>query len=215
MIPDWVRERRRMVDEQLRAHRIVDERVLAAMAAIPREDFVPLETRVMSYADGPVELGFGQTISQPYMTALMAQLLELKGSEVVLDVGSGSGYAAAVLGTLAARVISIELIKGLADLARRNLRRTDLDANVTVVAGDGSGGYPGGAPYDAIFVAAGAPRVPDALIAQLSDPGRLVIPVGTRYDQSLTVVTKRDGATESRVETQCRFVLLRGSEGWR
>src|SRR5580698_4984546 len=119
MIPDWVRERRRMVDEQLRAHRIVDERVLAAMAAIPREDFVPLETRVMSYADGPVELGFGQTISQPYMTALMAQLLELKGSEVVLDVGSGSGYAAAVLGTLAARVISIELIKSLAGLARR------------------------------------------------------------------------------------------------
>ena len=215
MIPDWPSERRRMVEKQLRGHGIVDERVLAAMAAIPREDFVPMAMRVLSYADMPVDLGFGQTISQPYMTALMAQLLELKGTEVVLDVGSGSGYAAAVLGTLAARVVSIELIKGLADLARRNLGRTGRDANVSIVAGDGSIGYPEGAPYDAIFVAAGAPGVPDALTAQLRDPGRLVIPVGTRYDQSLTVVTKRDGAIESRVATQCRFVLLRGNAGWR
>ncbi len=215
MIPDWVRERRRMVDEQLRGHGIVDKRVLAAMATIPREDFVPVETRVMSYANGPVELGFGQTISQPYMTALMAQLLELKGTEMVLDVGSGSGYAAAVLGAMANRVISIELIKGLVALARRNLQCAGLDANVTVVAGDGSIGYPDGAPYDAIFVAAGAPAVPDALTAQLRDPGRLVIPVGDRYDQSLTVVTKCGGAIESRVKTQCRFVLLRGDNGWR
>jgi protein-L-isoaspartate(D-aspartate) O-methyltransferase len=215
MIPDWSSERRRMVEKQLRSHGIVDERVLAAMAAIPREEFVPVEARVLSYSDQPVEVGFGQTISQPYMTALMAQLLELKGTEVVLDVGSGSGYAAAVLGTLAAHVISIELIGSLADLARRNLRRTGWDTNVTVVAGDGSAGYPEGAPYDGIVVAAGAPSVPDALTAQLRDPGRLVIPVGNRYDQSLTVVTKRDGAIASRVATQCRFVLLRGTEGWR
>ena len=199
MIPDWASERRRMVDVQLRGRGITDGRVLAAMAAIPREEFVPVEVRILSYTDEPVQVGFGQTISQPYMTALMAQLLELKGTEVVLDVGSGSGYAAAVLGTMAARVLSIELIKSLADVARRNLRRMGWDRNVTVVAGDGSAGYPEGAPYDAISVAAGAPGVPDALVGQLRDPGRLVIPVGTRQDQSLTVVTKRDGAVESRV----------------
>jgi protein-L-isoaspartate(D-aspartate) O-methyltransferase len=204
-----------MVEKQLRGRGIADGRVLAAMAAIPREEFVPVEARILSYSEDPVPVGFGQTISQPYMTALMAQLLELKGNEVVLDVGSGSGYAAAVLGALAGRVISIELIESLADLARRNLWRTRWGANVTVWAGDGSIGYPDGAPYDAISVAAGAPGVPAGLLGQLRDPGRLVIPVGTRQDQSLTVVSKRDGAIESRVAGQCRFVLLRGNDGWR
>jgi protein-L-isoaspartate(D-aspartate) O-methyltransferase len=204
-----------MVDEQLRRRNLTDERVLAAMAAIPREEFVPLEARILSYRDDPVGIGFGQTISQPYMTALMAQQLLLRGTEVVLDVGTGSGYAAALLGVLAARVISIELIAGLAARAQENLRRTGWGQNVTVIAGDGSVGYAEGALYDAISVAAAAPEVPKALTEQLRDPGRLVIPVGTRQDQSLLVVMKKNGEVESRVGEPCRFVPLRGNEGWR
>ena len=215
MIPDWTRERKRMVDEQLRGRGITDERVLAAMLEIPRQEFVPIEARVLSYRDEPISIAFGQTISQPYMTALMAQSLELKGTEVILDVGAGSGYAAAVLGALGARVISIELIGGLALVAARNLQRTGRAANVRVVAGDGSVGYPEFAPYDAISVGAAAPDVPAKLIDQLCESGRLVIPVGTRNDQSLMVVTKQGGAPNSRVATQCRFVPLRGAEGWR
>ena len=215
MIPDWTRERKRMVDEQLRGRGIADERVLAAMLEIPRQEFVPVEARVLSYRDEPISIAFGQTISQPYMTALMAQSLELKGTEVILDVGAGSGYAAAVLGALGASVISIELIGGLALLAARNLQRTGRAANVRVVTGDGSVGYPEFAPYDAISVGAAAPDVPAKLIDQLRESGRLVIPVGTRHDQSLMVVTKQGGAPNSRVATQCRFVPLRGAEGWR
>ncbi len=215
MIPDWTRERKRMVDEQLRGRGIADERVLAAMLEIPRQEFVPVEARVLSYRDEPISIAFGQTISQPYMTALMAQSLELKGTEVILDVGAGSGYAAAVLGALGASVISIELIGGLALLAARNLHRTGRAANVRVVTGDGSVGYPEFAPYDAISVGAAAPDVPAKLIDQLRESGRLVIPVGTRHDQSLMVVTKQGGAPNSRVATQCRFVPLRGAEGWR
>jgi len=215
MIPDWAAERKRMVDEQLRRRGIRDERVLAAMLEIPREEFVPIESRVLSYADDPVPIGFGQTISQPYMTALMAQSLELKGTETILDVGAGSGYGAAVLGILGARVISIELVPALAQFAMRNLRRTGRAGNVTVIVGDGSIGYAEAAPYDAITVGAGAPETPAALIGQLRDSGRLVIPVGTRKDQSLMIVTKKKGATDSRAVTQCRFVPLRGAEGWR
>ena len=215
MIPDWASERKRMVDRQLRRRGITDERVLAAMLAIPREEFIPLEVRVLSYKDDPVSIAFGQTISQPYMVALMAQCLELKGTETVLDVGAGSGYGAALLGALAARVVSIELIEGLACLARQNLKRTGWDQNVAVIAGDGSVGYRKAAPYDAISVAAAAPCVPDALVEQLRDPGRLVIPIGSRLDQSLMIVNKRNGVVKSRVETNCRFVPLLGSEGWR
>src|SRR4051794_27881106 len=203
-----------MVEAQLRRRGIRDTRVLRAMQDIPREEFVPPDLRVMAYHDGPVQIGFGQTISQPYMTALMAEVLELTGNETVLEVGSGCGYAAAVLGALAARVISVEIIPRLVDLARANLRRARRDRNVTIVQGDGSVGYPEGAPYDAISVAAGAPDVPLSLVEQLNDPGRLAIPVGDRQDQELRVVWKQKGRIESRVATQCRFVLLRGGEGW-
>ena len=215
MIPDWATERGHMVEKQLRRRGIRDERVLRAMGEIPREEFVPAGERVMAYGDDPVQIGFGQTVSQPYMTALMAESLELTGSETVLEVGAGCGYAAAVLGLLAARVVSIELIPSLAQLARDNLRRTGRGTNVAVVAGDGSMGYPEFAPYDAISVAAGAPDVPASLLAELKDPGLLVIPVGDRGDQELRVLHKAGGRIDSRVATLCRFVPLRGGEGWR
>jgi protein-L-isoaspartate(D-aspartate) O-methyltransferase len=215
MIPDWASERKEMVRRQLKARGISDPRVLAAMGEIPREAFVPAEARLLSYIDHPVAIAHGQTISQPYMTAFMAQALELKGSEKVLEVGAGSGYHAAVLGALAREVITLELIPDLAALARRNLQRCGLSGNITVVAGDGSKGYPTGAPYDAISVAAGAPAVPEALTAQLSDGGRLVIPVGGRTDQDLLLLTRRGAIVTTRVVAHCSFVPLRGEEGWR
>jgi len=215
MIPDWLTERRDMVERQLRRRRIRDPRVLSAMLAIPREEFFPTENRVSAYRDEPAQIGYGQTISQPYMTALMAELLELSGTEKVLDVGSGSGYHAAVLGALTARVISIELLPGLAALARQNLEKTGRAENISVVCGDGSEGYPDESPYDAISVAAGAPDIPSSLLEQLADPGQLVIPVGDFDDQELRVVTKSGGRITWRIATHCRFVPLRGHLGWR
>jgi protein-L-isoaspartate(D-aspartate) O-methyltransferase len=214
MIPDWAVERRDMIERQLRRRGIRDARVLRAMSEIPREEFVPIELRILAYGDAPVPIGFGQTISQPYMTALMAECLALSGTETILEVGAGCGYASAVLGTLAARVVAIELIPGLAGLARANLRRMGRGANVIVVEGDGSLGYRAAAPYDAISVAAAAPDVPRPLLDQLRDPGRAVIPVGSREDQELRVYTQRAGRVDYRVATQCRFVPLRGGEGW-
>jgi len=214
LIPDWATERRRMVEAQLRRRGIRDERVLQAMREIPREEFVPAESRLVAYQDEPIPIGRGQTISQPYMTALMAESLELAGTETVLEVGAGCGYAAAVLGALAAHVVSVEIIPALAKLARENLRRTARDANVTVVCGDGSLGYLEAAPFDAISVAAGAPEIPATLLEQLKDPGRLVIPVGDYGDQELRVVSKLHGRIDYRVAVLCRFVPLRGGEGW-
>jgi protein-L-isoaspartate(D-aspartate) O-methyltransferase len=203
-----------MVDLQLRRRGIRDERVLAAMLEIPREEFVPLDSRLVAYQDAPIHIGEGQTISQPYMTALMAESLELRGTEHVLEVGAGCGYAAAVLGALAAGVITVEILPRLAKQARDNLRRVGRDSNVQVVTGDGSAGYREAAPYDAITVAAGAPEIPAALVEQLNDPGILVIPVGAMEDQELRVLTLRGGQVDYRVPTLCRFVPLRGGEGW-
>jgi len=203
-----------MVDTQLRRRGIRDARVLRAMGEIPREEFVPAGLRAMSYLDDPVPLGHGQTISQPYMTALMAQELELTGAETVLEVGAGSGYAAAVLGALARAVVSIDIAPAMTQLARENLLRTGLGSNVTVLEGDGSLGWPERAPFDAISVAAGAPDIPAALLGQLGDPGRMVIPVGPLDDQELRVLRKAGGRLETRVSTPCRFVPLRGGEGW-
>jgi protein-L-isoaspartate(D-aspartate) O-methyltransferase len=217
MIPDWRVERQRMVDRQLRRRGIRNGRVLDAMLEIPREEFVPLESRVCSYRDEPVQIGYGQTISQPYMIALMAELLELTGAETVLEVGGGSGYHAAVLGMLAARVISIELIPALARQAEQNLLRAGRAGNIQVVCGDGSQGWSEGALgalYDSNSVAAGAPAIPAALLARLNDPGRLVIPVGGKADQELRVIVKSGGQVEERVATLCRFVPLRGDGGW-
>ena len=203
-----------MVERQLHQRGIHDPRVLTAMNEIPREEFVPEEERQTAYRDDPIQIGYGQTISQPYMTALMAQELELTGREHVLEVGAGSGYAAAVLGALAEYVVTLEIVPELAQLARENLRTAARDRNVEVVAGDGSQGYAPGAPYDAISVAAGAPDIPPALLEQLRDGGRLVIPVGSWVDQDLRVIVKHGSRLDSRVATGCRFVPLRGGEGW-
>lgn len=215
MIPDWATERREMVERQLRRRGIRNARVLGAMGAIPREEFAPVEYRVSSYQDAPVPIGYGQTLSQPYMTALMAELLELKGEESVLDIGAGSGYAAAVFGALAARVIAVEIIPALAALAEANLRRLGLGGKITVVCADGSRGYPEQAPYDAISVAAAAPEVPQPLLDQLREDGRLVIPVGQLADQELLLIRKRGGHIDSHVASYCRFVPLKGEGGWR
>lgn len=204
-----------MVERQLRRRGIFDERVLAAMGEIPRELFVPDELRERAYDDAPVSIGHGQTISQPYMTALMAQCLELTGGETLLEVGAGSGYHAAVLGALAARVFAMELVPELAEQARTNLATAGRAANVRVICGDGSLGYAAEAPYDAISVAAGAPKVPPALIEQLKDAGRLVIPVGEYDEQKLRVITKAGDALSTKVAAACRFVPLRGGSGWR
>ena len=185
------------------------------MQEIPREDFLPPEHRVLAYRDEPVHIGFGQTISQPYMTALMAEVLELDGTETVLEVGSGCGYRGGGAGRAGGAGGDGRDHPGLVQAARANLRRTGRDRNVTVVQGDGSMGDAEGAPYDAISVAAGAPDVPAPLLDQLADPGRLTIPVGGFDDQELRVIWKRGGRIESRVATQCRFVPLRGGEGWR
>ena len=211
---DWAAERREMVERQIQARGIRDAGVLDAMLRIPREQFIPEEHRHLSYADDPVPIGFGQTISQPYMTALMSECLELKGTESVLEVGAGCGYHAAVLGALAARVVSLEIVPELAAAAKSNLARTGLGANILVVCGDGSRGWPDGAPFDAISVAAGAPEVPGSLLDELKDPGILVIPAGSSWEQDLRVITKRQGVIQARTAARCRFVPLRGSAGW-
>ncbi|MCC7497470.1 MAG: protein-L-isoaspartate(D-aspartate) O-methyltransferase [Bryobacterales bacterium] len=206
--------RARMVSRQLRARGIHDERLLAAMAAIPRELFVPACDRPEAYQDMPLPIGAGQTISQPYMTALMLQLLELEGNERALEIGAGSGYAAAVMGALTRVVIAIELVPELAVQARLNLLAAHAGANVHIIQGDGSLGYPDEAPYDAIAVSAGAPSVPVELEEQLADGGRMVIPVGDRSEQTLEILTRSGKAIVRRLAGGCRFVPLRGGAGW-
>jgi protein-L-isoaspartate(D-aspartate) O-methyltransferase len=203
-----------MVETQLMRRGIRDPRVLEAMRSIPREEFVPEKFREETYADAPLPIGYGQTISQPYMTALMAELLELTGAEKVLDVGTGSGYHAAVLGALARRVITVERIPELCVMARANLQRAELDTNITVACGDGSLGVPEESPFARISVAAASPSVPRTLLDQLDDPGILVIPVGDRSEQNLRVIRKENGNISTRIASGCRFVPLIGREGW-
>jgi protein-L-isoaspartate(D-aspartate) O-methyltransferase len=203
-----------MVEAQLARRGIRDRRVLDAMRRIPREEFVPREFRELAYTDAPLPIGYGQTITQPYMTALMAELLALRGDEKVLDVGTGSGYHAAVIGSLARRVVSIERIPELCVMARANLLRTGLASNILVRCGDGSLGVAEEAPFQAISVAASSPSVPRALLDQLDDPGVLVIPVGSRADQDLRVVRKEHGNISTETVSGCRFVPLIGREGW-
>lgn len=209
----FTRARQRMVEEQLRQREITDRRVLEAMAAVPRHEFVPVELHHLAYADGPLPIGHHQTISQPYIVALMLQLASLRGGETVLEVGTGSGYQAALLGRLASRVYTVECIPELAAGARRVLERLGI-GNAEVVEGDGSRGLPEHAPYQAIVVAAAAPRVPQALKDQLADGGRLVIPVGGREGQVLER-WRRKGEDFARERiTPVAFVPLVGDGGW-
>lgn len=207
--------RAEMVEKQLRRRGIRDRRVLEAMAKVPRHEFLPEAWVSAAYADEPLPIGAGQTMSQPYMVAAMAEALELKGTERVLEVGAGSGYHAAVLAELAAEVFTIEREPELAELARRNLARLGY-SRITVIEGDGSLGYPPAAPYQAISVAAGAPSVPSRLLDQLEEnTGRLVIPVGSLDDQELRLIRKFSDGLQTRVVNYCRFVPLRGVMAWR
>ncbi len=207
-------QRQHMVDEQLVARGIGDPRVLAAMAEVPRHLFVESALADRAYEDRALPIGGQQTISQPYMVALMSQALELSGSERVLEVGTGSGYQAAVLARLAARIFTIERVKPLADRARDTLDRLKV-YNVVIRHFDGTFGWSEEAPFDAILVAAGAPAVPEPLIGQLKEGGRLIVPVGDRTSQRLQKMVKRGGTVCVTALTECAFVPLIGSHGWR
>ena len=211
--PDFDRARRKMVEKQLRARGIVDERVLSAMAAVPRHEFVPEELRDRAYSDNPLAIGEEQTISQPYMVALMTQELETKPTDVVLEIGTGSGYQAAILSRLVSKVYSIERLQRLACLSYAALCKSG-SRNVTVIRDDGSRGLPGKAPFDGIIVTAGAPEVPEVLLDQLAEGGSLVIPVGQKRHQVCKRIIRRDGKFETRDITGCVFVPLVGRFGW-
>jgi protein-L-isoaspartate(D-aspartate) O-methyltransferase len=204
--------RARMVERQLRRRGITDERVLQAMARVPRELFVPEHLRHLAYADGALPIGFGQTISQPFIVATICSLLDLEGDERVLDVGTGSGYQAAVLAELADEVVTIERVPELAEQARTALRQAGYDVEVRV--GDGSLGVPDRAPFDGIAVAAAAPDVPPALYDQLTEGGRLVVPRGARSGQELVLVERTSEGPVERRSVSCRFVPLLGEEGF-
>ncbi|MGE0679579.1 MAG: protein-L-isoaspartate(D-aspartate) O-methyltransferase [Candidatus Binatia bacterium] len=206
--------RARMVEEQLRRRGIVDPRILKAMEEVPRHRFVPEESRISAYEDRPLPIGRGQTISQPYIVALMLQTLELTDSENALEVGTGSGYQAALLGRLVKHVYTVEIIAELAETARTLLQELQFD-NVEVVAANGSIGWKAGAPYDAIIVAAASPLVPPSLIEQLQDGGRLVLPVGTLYEQRLLRIRKHGEEVVTEDLGGCAFVPLVGEEGWK
>jgi len=208
---DFDETRARLI-EHLSAE-IKDERVLTAMARVPRELFVPPENRHLAYEDSPLPIGFNQTISQPFIIALMTEALELTGSEKVLEVGTGSGYQAAILAELAWLVITTERVPALAESAKKVLDSLGY-TNVEVHLAEETFGWQQGAPYDAIIVTAGAPRVPADLLAQLAIGGRLVIPVGSRYVQELYKIVKRRNKNVVHSLGGCRFVALIGKEAW-
>ena len=215
-VPDeeqYARARRDMGETQLRNRGIQDQRVLDAMLRIPRHEFVPKEFRFQAYGDHPIPIGENQTISQPFIIALSLQALALDGSESVLEVGTGSGYQTALLAVLSRFVYSIERYPSLAYGAETILAHLGL-TNVRVVVGDGSHGWRESAPFDAIVVSAAAPGVPQSLLDQLSDKGRMVVPVGPPQAQELQLVRRQNGSAVVQVLEGCRFVPLIGAEGY-
>lgn len=206
-------ERQQMVENQLRRRGIHDERVLEAMLAVPRHEFVPEAQRRLAYADRALPIGAWETISQPYIVAVMTQAADVHPGDRVLEIGTGAGYQAAILAYLGAQVFTIERNPELAEEAAERLERLGYD-DVEVVTGDGSQGYSACAPYDAILVTAASPRAPQALVDQLAGGGRLVIPVGGRNEQQLEVIVKTDSEISRQTLDSCQFVPLLGKEGW-
>ncbi|HOI13843.1 MAG TPA: protein-L-isoaspartate(D-aspartate) O-methyltransferase [Methanoculleus sp.] len=207
-------EREDMVEFQIRSRGVRDERVLAAMRKVPRHVFVPENWERAAYEDRPLPIGEGQTISQPYIVAVMTEQLDLSPQDRVLEIGTGSGYQAALLAELAARVISIERLPEIADRARGNLARAGV-TGVRVVVGDGTQGYPPEAPYDAIIVTAASPEIPQPLVKQLAEGGRLIAPIGPRECQDLVKLVKREGRVEKIPLGGVCFVPLIGQFGWK
>jgi protein-L-isoaspartate(D-aspartate) O-methyltransferase len=207
-------QRRAMVESQLRARGIRDERVLAAMSHVPRHEFVAVNYRDQVYEDHPTPIGEGQTISQPYIVAIMLQALALNASDVVLEVGTGSGYLTALLAELARQVYSVERHASLARTAQATLARLGY-SNVEVLLGDGGNGFPDRAPFDAVVVSAAAPQIPPPLFEQLREGGRMIVPVGPPQAQELQLVRKHGGQPVLSSMEGCRFVPLIGSEGYR
>lgn len=217
MIDRFARQRKKMVDSQIRSRGVRDERVLKAMEKIPRHLFVEPALEDQAYYDTPLPIGEGQTISQPYMVALMTEAMNLTGKEKVLEIGTGSGYQTAILAELAEQVFSIERIASLASQARKILDTLKY-FNVAIRVGDGTLGWREEAPFDAIIVTAGAPHIPRPLVEQLAIGGRLVIPVGGRFTQELYRVTRLSADPEDVKKEAlggCRFVDLIGEHGWR
>ena len=212
---DFDLQRKRLVDG-IRLRGIRDERVLSALLKVPRHLFVPEELRDRAYVDAPLPIGEGQTISQPYIVALMTEALELDEDSRVLEIGTGSGYQAAILAEIAKEVYTVERIPALLERARRILEALGYD-NIYFKLGDGTLGWEEHAPYDAIIVTAGAPEVPEPLVEQLKVGGRMVIPVGDEFSQRLLRVTKLDSSGKVKIEDLggCVFVKLKGKHGWR
>ncbi|MGA9635201.1 MAG: protein-L-isoaspartate(D-aspartate) O-methyltransferase [Solirubrobacterales bacterium] len=210
---DFAAQRARMVEHQLRRRGIEDERVLAAMAAVPRERFVPDGVRAGAYNDSALPIGREQTISQPWVVAAICEALRLEGDEKVLEVGTGSGYSAAVLARLASQVISIERVPELGELARQKLGELGI-GNVEVFVEDGSRGHPEEAPYAAIAVHAATPEAPHSLLAELATNGRLVVPIATGSADLLVAFIRENGDLRQETIGPCRFVPLIGAEGF-
>jgi len=204
---DFGTERQQMVQQQLMARGIKDERLLAAMAKLPREEFVPLELRSDSYEAGPLPIGHDQTISQPYIVAFMTEQLRLKPSDRVLEIGTGSGYQAAILAELVNEIYSIEIVEPLAKNAEATLQRLGYK-NVNIKIGDGYKGWPDAAPFDAIIVTCAPEKVPQPLVDQLKEGGRMVIPVGERFAQELYLLEKKNGQLKESVTLPVRFVPM-------
>jgi len=206
-------QRSHMVEAQLVARGLTDERLLAAFRKVPRHLFIPKEFQHEAYADHPLPIGLGQTISQPYIVALMTEALRLQGHERVLEIGTGSGYQTAILAELALEVFSVERLAELIPAVRERLVALGY-VNVHLTVGNGSPGWPEYAPYDAILVSAAAPDVPEPLVTQLTDHGRLVLPIGSPQAQMLVHVEKRSGALRRKELASCVFVPLVGKYGW-
>ena len=213
MADPHTKARARMVRTQIEGRGVRDPRVLDAMRTVPRHVFVPPDKQSCAYDDRPLEVGFGQTISQPYMVAAMTELLELTPKDRVLEIGTGSGYQCAILASLAREVVSVERVERLAETARARLDELEY-ANVTVVVADGTLGCPEMAPFDAILVTAGAPYVPHALEQQLAGGGRLLCPAGDRSMQRLVKVVRHGDKLVTSEHTRCVFVPLIGENGW-